>query len=82
MLISHQSLMGTPMLCCCFFRAVAQFYLHVTVFTKEHVKHANKGELNYKEMKLSHCMKKTLVCPTKTDDSDQQKHSEYFCFLS
>ena len=27
-------------------------------------------------------MKKTLVCQTKTDDSDQPKHSEYFCFLS
>ena len=36
--------MGTPMFCC-FFRAGAEFYLHVTVFTKEHVKHANKGEL-------------------------------------
>ena len=31
-----------------FFRAVAPFYLHVTVFTKEHVKHANKGELIYR----------------------------------
>ena len=40
--------MGAPMFCCCFFRAVAPFYLHVTVFTKEHVKHANKGELIYR----------------------------------
>ena len=31
-----------------FFRAVAPFYLHVTVFAKEHVKHANKGELIYR----------------------------------
>ena len=27
---------------------VAPFYLHVTVFTKENVKHANKGELIYR----------------------------------
>ena len=48
-LISHQSSMGTPMFVfLCFFRAVAPFYLHVTVFTKEHVKHANKGELIYR----------------------------------
>ena len=31
-----------------FFRALAPFYLHVTVFTKEHVKHENKGELIYR----------------------------------
>ena len=31
-----------------FFHAVAAFYLHVTVFTKEHEKHANKGELIYR----------------------------------
>ena len=47
-LISHQSSMGTPMFCCCFFRAMAPFDLHVTVFTKEHVKHVNKGELIYR----------------------------------
>ena len=45
-LISHKSSMGTPMFFF-FFRAVAPFYLHVTVFTKEHVKHANIGELIY-----------------------------------
>ena len=31
-----------------FFVQWLHFYLHVTVFTKEHVKHANKGELIYR----------------------------------
>ena len=44
-LIRHQSSVSTPMFFLFFFRAVAPFYLHVTVFTKEHAKHANKGEL-------------------------------------
>ena len=39
---------STNVLLLLFFRAVAPFYLHVTVFTKEHVKHANKGELIYR----------------------------------
>ena len=39
---------GYTNVCCCFFRALAPFYLHVTVFTKEHVKHTNKGELIYR----------------------------------
>ena len=38
----------TNVLLCFFFFAVAPFYLHITVFTKEHVKHANKGELIYR----------------------------------
>ena len=49
--LADQSSMGQPSVVLfffLFFRAVAPFYLHVTVFTKEHVKHANKGELNYR----------------------------------
>ena len=41
----------TNVLLFCFFsyaHTVAPFYLHVTVFTKENVKHANKGELIYR----------------------------------
>ena len=51
-LISHQS-------------SMAPFYLHVTVFTKEHVKHANKGELIHRYMKFEPLHEKNFGVPNK-----------------